>query len=227
MYSSGNTPLIHAARRGRAEAVKLLLDRGADVQAIDQDRMSALMQAIDRGYPEIAKLLIERGSTVNYRAGNGYTPLALARSKQQESVVQALLAAGAVGSKDRFAEIAANEQAKIDRVEKELVSGRWEYFITDLNVQYYLKPPEVESMCNGIYRIPTMEFFTNSDELYETVAEMNCSGKTYRHISNLKRDISGTPVRNIPVDSYTLNDRGHVQEGSAMHALFMKICAKP
>jgi hypothetical protein len=121
----------------------------------------------------------------------------------------------------------ANEQAKINRVGKELASGGWEHFVTDLNTQYYLKPFEVESMGNGIYRIPTLEFFTNSDDLYETIVEINCSAKTYRHISNLKRDISGKPVESIPVDSYVLNDREHVQKGSAMHALFMKICAKP
>jgi len=221
------TPLIHAAERGHAEIVKMLLDRGADVRAIDHNGMSALMQAIDKGYPEIAKMLIERGSDVNIRASDGYRPLALARSKHQEGVVQALQAAGAAAPTDPFVEAAAKEQTKINKVRKELEQSGWEYFIGNLSVLYYLKPSKVSSVGNGIYRVPTMEFYTNSDELFEIVLDMNCSERTYRHISSLQRYISGTLRRSIPVDSYVLNDAGHVQEGSAMQALYTRICARP
>lgn len=221
------TPLIHAAEKGRVEIVKLLLDKGADVRATDQNNMSALMQAIEKGYPEIAKMLIEKGSDVNIRESGGYTPLALASSKHQEGVVQALHAAGAAEPKDPFAEAAAKERAKVDKVKKELTQVGWFFFITDHNVQNYLKPSEISSAGNGIYRVPTLEYYMNSDELFETVLEMDCSGKTYRHISTLQRNMSGTSARSIPVDSYVLNDGGHIQEGSAMYALFMRICANP
>ncbi|MFZ2197216.1 MAG: ankyrin repeat domain-containing protein [Thermodesulfovibrionales bacterium] len=227
---SYHTPLIHAAGRGRAEIVKILLDGGADVRAIDQNGMTALLRAIDHGHPEIAKMLIERGSDVNIRAGNGYRPLALARSKQQVSVVQALQAAGAIeraGPPDPFVEAAAREQTKINRIRKEREQSCWEFFISDLNVLYYLKPSKVASVSNGLYRIPIVQVYTNSDELFEVVLEMNCSGRTYRHISNQQRGISGAFIRSIPVDSYVLNDGGHVQEGSAMYAIFMRICANP
>jgi ankyrin repeat protein len=106
---SYHTPLIHAAQRGRAEIVRILLGKGADVRATDHNRMSAMMQAIDNGYPEIAKELIEGGSDVNLRAGNGYTPLSLARQRQQESVIQALLAAGASGPNGPFVDVDATE----------------------------------------------------------------------------------------------------------------------
>jgi len=224
------SPLIHAAQKGQEEIVKMLLDRGADVRAKDQNGMSALMQAIDKGYPGIAKMLIERGSDVNIRASDGYRPLTLARSKHQEGVVQALQAAGAVaavGPTDPFVEAASREQEKINKVRKELEQGGWEYFISNLSVLYYLKPSKVSSVSNDIYRIPTMEFYTNSDQLFEIVLEMNCSERTYRHISSLQRDISGTLIRSIPVDSYVLDDGGHVQEGSAMQAFYTRICSRP
>jgi ankyrin repeat protein len=226
---SYHAPLIHAAERGHAEIVKMLLDRGADVRATDQNGMSALMQAIDKGYPEIAKMLIERGSDINIRASDGYRPLTLARAKHQESLVQALQAAGAVaaaGPTDPFVEAASKEQAKINKVRKDLEQGGWEFFISEASVLHYLKPSRISSADSGIYRIPTMEFYTNADELFEIVLEMNCPERTYRHISSLQRDISGKLIRSIPVDSYVLDDDGHVREGSAMQVLYARVCAR-
>ncbi len=224
---SNYTPLIHAAERGRAEIVKMLLDGDADVRAIDQNGMSALMQAIDKGYPEIAKMLIEKGSDVNIRAGDGFRPLALARLKHQESVVQALQTAGASERAEPFAEAASREHTKINRVRRELAQDGWEFLISELSVLHYLKPSGVLSAGSGVYRVPTMEFYTNSDELFEIVLEMNCNNSTYRHISSLQREISGKLVRSIPVDSYVLNDGGHIQDGSAMQALYKRICRRP
>jgi len=234
MNSLGETPLIRAARNGSVEVVKLLLDRGADVQAIDQGRMSALMQAIDRGYPEIAKLLIERGSTVNYRAGNGYTPLALARSKHQKSVVRALLAAGAVGPKDEVDEIAADPEGKLGRIGKEIVSDGWEYFASELDNRFFLKASEVKSMGNGICRIRVVQFFMNANMLQQTVIEMNCPGQTYRHISKFEkviiskfgRFILKTPIEEIPEDQYEFHEWYPIPKGGAMEELFWRICAK-
>jgi len=221
------TPLIHAAQKGRAEIVKMLLDRGADVRAIDHNGMSALLQAIDKGYPEIAKMLIERGSDVNIRAGNGSRPLALARSMRQESVMQALTAAGATeraGPPDPFIQAAARESTKVAQVKKMLEQIGWDFFNSHDNVLYYLKLSKVSSVATDVYRVPAMEYHTNSDELFEILFEMNCAEKTYRHVSNQQRDILGAFIRNIPVDSHVLNDGGHAQEGSIMYALLMRTC---
>lgn len=234
MYSQGETPLIHAARKGRTEAVKSLLDRGADVQAIDQGGMSALMQAIDKRYPEIAKMLIERGSAVNYKAGNGYTPIELARSRHLRSVVRALQAAGAVGPKDEFAEITADPQGRVGRVAKELTSDGWEYFATELDKRFFLKASEVKSMGNDIYRIRVVHFFENANMLEQTVIEMNCARQTYRHISKFEKVIISkfgkfvlkTPIEKIPEDQYEFHEWYPVPKGNAMEELFWRICAK-
>src|SRR4051812_48184947 len=59
----GVTPLMHAAWVGSPEAMKLLLDRGADPNLTNSSGSTALMMAIT----EIAKvrMLLERGADVN------------------------------------------------------------------------------------------------------------------------------------------------------------------
>ena len=54
-----------AARTGRADAVTLLLDRGANVNAKDAVRsQTALMWAVTENHPDIVKLLVARGADV-------------------------------------------------------------------------------------------------------------------------------------------------------------------
>src|SRR4029077_14432001 len=58
-------------RTGSPEAVKLLLDRGADVNAREQTLgENALMWAAAENHPEAARLLIARGADVNTRTSN-------------------------------------------------------------------------------------------------------------------------------------------------------------
>ena len=55
----GETPLMFAARTGRPEAVKLLLEAGAKVDAKETMRQTtALMWAAEQGHAEVVKLLV-------------------------------------------------------------------------------------------------------------------------------------------------------------------------
>lgn len=53
------TPLICAAIRGYVEIVKLLVERGADIDLVDDREQTALMYAKDKNYPAIVDLLLE------------------------------------------------------------------------------------------------------------------------------------------------------------------------
>ncbi|MDP7463138.1 MAG: ankyrin repeat domain-containing protein, partial [SAR324 cluster bacterium] len=54
---SGSTALIEAAREGRTETVKLLLQHGADPALKDRFGRTAFDEAENEGHEDVAKLL--------------------------------------------------------------------------------------------------------------------------------------------------------------------------
>ena len=59
----GETPLIAAARLGHNAVVELLLEKGAEVNAVDNDNKNAWYRAAFNGHYGIANLLVEHGAT--------------------------------------------------------------------------------------------------------------------------------------------------------------------
>ena len=62
---SGSTPLLWAAVAGRAEAVELLIRRGADVNAVDRDGGTPLHAAAFLGHEKTVDVLVRNGANVN------------------------------------------------------------------------------------------------------------------------------------------------------------------
>ena len=58
---NGETPLHIVAGRSHLEAVKLLLDHGADPNAQNEKGETPLHYAAGHGYVDVVKLLLERG----------------------------------------------------------------------------------------------------------------------------------------------------------------------
>lgn len=58
----GWTPLMYAADEGHLEMVKLLLQRGVNVNGLSGFNETALMCAADRGHFEIAEMLLDAGA---------------------------------------------------------------------------------------------------------------------------------------------------------------------
>ncbi|MBI4471288.1 MAG: ankyrin repeat domain-containing protein [Acidobacteria bacterium] len=73
----GNTALHFAARDGHMEAVRALLESGADVNQVSlTDDMSPLVQAIITGHFDVAKFFLDRGANPNLATKlAGVTPL--------------------------------------------------------------------------------------------------------------------------------------------------------
>ncbi|HEY0138859.1 MAG TPA: ankyrin repeat domain-containing protein, partial [Nannocystis sp.] len=89
------TPLIAAAFCGHTEVVRLLLARGADVDAVNSQGRNALVQAADQGHAEIVELLAHAGSAVDQPGLFGQTALHLAAWQGHRAVVETLLACAA------------------------------------------------------------------------------------------------------------------------------------
>jgi ankyrin repeat protein len=72
----GRTPLlIAAAYDGAIEAARLLIQRGADVNARDKSGMSVLEQAASSNHIELVRLLLAKGADVNIVDEGGFTAL--------------------------------------------------------------------------------------------------------------------------------------------------------
>jgi hypothetical protein len=74
--NKGGTPGIHlAAWRGHEAVGRLLLDRGADVDAKDEYGWTTLRKVAVKGREMVARQLLDRGADVNARTNDGRTTL--------------------------------------------------------------------------------------------------------------------------------------------------------
>ena len=90
------SPVADAAMRGNRDAVRTLLQQGADVNAAQGDGMSALHWAADRGDAELTAMLVYAGANPGAVTRIGqYTPLHLAARSGNVEAVKTLLGAGA------------------------------------------------------------------------------------------------------------------------------------
>lgn len=95
-YYDGMTPLMWATAAGQTEAIRVLLEHGADVNAQDADGDTALMRAARRGHIAALDGLLASGADPNLGGNSGRTALHEAiYGKASESCVRRLIEAGA------------------------------------------------------------------------------------------------------------------------------------
>jgi ankyrin repeat protein len=101
----GTTPLMVAAGLGRCTfnpninrggrspsaeaAVTVLLDAGAEINAVNEADFTALHGAAFRGLNEVIKILVDRGADINARDYRGRTPFRIAEGSKQSFQFQA------------------------------------------------------------------------------------------------------------------------------------------
>ena len=93
----GYTPLHHAAYLGSLEAVRYLLDSGADVSAVSLDplRNSPLHAAASTGHADVVRLLLAAGADIEAVQAGEWTALHAAADRGHANVVAVLLESGA------------------------------------------------------------------------------------------------------------------------------------
>lgn len=96
--SGGRGPLHKASRGGHLEAVKLLVEHGADAEAAAEDGTTPLMEAVRGGNMDVCKFLLTLGVNSNAQTITGSTALKEAIECNYIELARILLNAGADGS---------------------------------------------------------------------------------------------------------------------------------
>lgn len=118
---AGETAMMIAAIKGRADLVKRLLDLGAQV---NKPGWTALHYAASGPDTESVRLLIERGAAIEATSPNRSTPLMLAAGYGPEASVDLLLARGADPKRRNDLQLSAADFAR--RAERVQLAARLE-----------------------------------------------------------------------------------------------------
>ncbi|XP_014908865.1 B-cell lymphoma 3 protein homolog [Poecilia latipinna] len=95
----GLSPLHLAVLQGHRNLAKMLLDAGADINAMDiKSGQSPLMHAVESNNADMVHFLIENGCDVNSQSYSGNTALHIACGRGQVDTVRLLLKSGADSS---------------------------------------------------------------------------------------------------------------------------------
>lgn len=92
---AGETPLVLAAREGRADVVQTLLRLGSSVDLPDSAGRHPLAAAASAGHERSVEILLDAGAKVDAITSDGYTAFLLAALAGHQQVVERLLSAGA------------------------------------------------------------------------------------------------------------------------------------
>src|SRR5919106_6111781 len=96
-----NEELWDAARAGDVARVTQALDRGAEINAGNRYKATALFYAADRGHVEVIKLLLDRGADVNaLDSFYKFRPLMMAVMNNHTAAASLLLERGSEGAND-------------------------------------------------------------------------------------------------------------------------------
>lgn len=94
-HENGFTPLMVAAQQGHHHVVKILLQHGAGLGIVSNDKATALTLSAQFGRFVVAKLLADAGAELEYSNKHGCTALHLAAGGGYFGVVKVLIGAGA------------------------------------------------------------------------------------------------------------------------------------
>ena len=86
----GVTPLVWASYKGQLGIVKLLLAKGADINAQDKDGDTPLIAAVFANQPGIVEYLFAKGANKEIKNKKGKTALMVAKEKKRNKIIKIL-----------------------------------------------------------------------------------------------------------------------------------------
>uniref|UniRef100_A0A8C8FXX2 Ankyrin 1, erythrocytic a n=1 Tax=Oncorhynchus tshawytscha TaxID=74940 RepID=A0A8C8FXX2_ONCTS len=88
---NGITPLHIASRRGNVIMVRLLLDRGAQIDAKTKDELTPLHCAARNGHVRIIEILLDQGAPIQAKTKNGLSPIHMSAQGDHMDCVRQLM----------------------------------------------------------------------------------------------------------------------------------------
>ena len=105
IYKYDLTPLMLASRDGYTDIVKLLIEKGAKINVVDDLNLTPLMYASSNGHKDTVEYLIEKGANVNFKNKNSQTALISALRSCDHSIQNNIF---------KTAELLLNKGAKVN-----------------------------------------------------------------------------------------------------------------
>ncbi|KAJ1705306.1 hypothetical protein NYO67_12541 [Aspergillus flavus] len=94
-YLQGRTPVLWAAKREHEDVVRLLLEKGADLETEEKFSYTPLAWAVLEGHEGLVRLLLEKGADLKHKSFDGSTPVVYAVTTGHEGILRLLLENGA------------------------------------------------------------------------------------------------------------------------------------
>jgi ankyrin repeat protein len=88
-------PILEATANGHTDVIRLLLEKGANINNKGYKDQNSLFVASENGQEKAVQMLIEAGACVNDDDENGVTPIQIASQEGHRGVVEMLVKAGA------------------------------------------------------------------------------------------------------------------------------------
>jgi len=99
--------LINAVKSGNLKNVETSIAAGVDLEARDNQNMTALMRAAEKGYSDIVRILIDAGADISAKDKFNCTAFFKAADKNHIDIVKMLIAKGAAADRN-FEDIFVN-----------------------------------------------------------------------------------------------------------------------
>jgi|GEM_PF-5397758 len=165
--------ILKAALEGNLDAIKSLVDQGADVNIKDKDDLTPLHNAVKKGHVEVVKYLVSQGANVHAWSERGSTPINIAIYNPNLEIAEFLFSKGArVFSDELFGPVGRGDLERIK-------------FLVSMGAKLDVKARRGRTLLHH-----AVEHGFNSEQLLETVKYLVSQGLDV----NAKDDENYTPL---------------------------------